>query len=49
MHARCGVELLRGYLRSYITTHVPALPHREGLEPKSGLEPVDKKDGWATA
>jgi hypothetical protein len=28
---------------------LPALLHREGLEPESWLEPVDEKDGWATA
>jgi len=28
---------------------LPALLHREGLEPESWLEPVDEKDGWAAA
>jgi len=32
-----------------MNTNVPALLHRDGFEPESGLEPVDEKDGWLTA
>jgi hypothetical protein len=32
-----------------MNTDVQALLPREGLEPESGLEPANEKDGWTTA